>query len=534
MASFRVRQPIEYLRILWRRRYYVLVPFLLVTATLCYGIYRLPNIYESTTLLIVDPPKVDPNVIRTPVAVDITSRLNAIRQQVLSRSNLAQLIAKYDLYSEMKQKQLPTEVIQENMQSHIDVQIRNTSAGANAFTISYKGQNPEIVQQVTADLADSFATMNHEKIRGDVANTVAHLDNELTGVKKRLEDIQQKRVKFISENPTALKDQSQSIVGQMTALSTQIQAQRASIASLETNVATYDQMLRMEQTRVEEIPAETGMEMMSAGQVEGPLRVKRAELQGKLKDMLSVYTEKHPDVKATRAQLEQVEKELADLDKKVEDKKVERVKSVRRNSKIDTIQLQIDDAKRNLKRKEDELARMHGEMERLNSQMSTVAPVNAQMEMIQLEYDTLKRQHDELLTRRDNAKIGQSLVNDFNGESFRVQDPANLPEAPTSPRRGLLYPLSLILGLISGLIVALAFEARYLATIRDGKDVEHYTKLPLLVTVPEIITEFEERRRRTLSLLTAVGVVVMLLVAVPVLGKVLEITRILSIFTGGY
>ncbi len=177
---------------------------------------------------------------------------------------------------------------------------------------------------------------------------------------------------------------------------------------------------------------------------------------------------------------------------------------------------------------------MNAEYANLQAQLRSIPPLSAEMERIDRDYDTFKRQHDDLLTRKEKATSTRRLVEDFNGETFRVQDPANLPEAPAAPKRSVLYPISLILALLSGITVALGVEARYLLTIRDAKDVEHYTRLPLLVTVPEIITENEEQRRRVLNMATAVAILLLLVIAVPVLVKVLQYSKVLNLFTGAY
>src|SRR5438128_12429181 len=109
MASFRVRTPAEYLRILWRRRYYIAVPLVIVSATLGYAIYRLPNVYESSTLIIVEQAKVNTSVFLSPVGqVDISARLSTIRQKVTSRQELQQIIERFDLYQDLRRANVPT------------------------------------------------------------------------------------------------------------------------------------------------------------------------------------------------------------------------------------------------------------------------------------------------------------------------------------------------------------------------------------------------------------------------------------------
>ncbi len=98
----------------------------------------------------------------------------------------------------------------------------------------------------------------------------------------------------------------------------------------------------------------------------------------------------------------------------------------------------------------------------------------------------------------------------------------------------MLYPLSLLLGLASGLVIALAVEARSFFTIQDARDVEHYMHLPLLVTVPQIVTDNERRQRAMLRLVQFAGVLLLILVAIPVLVTVIQHSRVLNVFAGVY
>jgi uncharacterized protein involved in exopolysaccharide biosynthesis len=113
-----------------------------------------------------------------------------------------------------------------------------------------------------------------------------------------------------------------------------------------------------------------------------------------------------------------------------------------------------------------------------------------------------------------------------------MQDPANLPEVPVSPKRRLLYPLALVIGLLSGLMAAIAAEARALMTIRDARDVTHYTRLPLLVVVPKIVTEQERRWLPLIGAAKVVGVIFLIAAATPLLYQAIKASRILNVFAG--
>jgi hypothetical protein len=94
--------------------------------------------------------------------------------------------------------------------------------------------------------------------------------------------------------------------------------------------------------------------------------------------------------------------------------------------------------------------------------------------------------------------------------------------------------MALAVGLLTGLIAAAAFEARALMTIRDTRDVSHYTKLPLLVAVPKIVTEQERRWRPMINLAKFAGLVVLIPLAALLLYQALKYSRLLNMVTGSY
>ncbi|MCI0661365.1 MAG: hypothetical protein L0220_09855, partial [Acidobacteria bacterium] len=153
MASFRVRTPAESLRLFWQRRYLVLVPFIIVSAALCYAINKLPNVYESTTVIIVDPPKVSPSYVQPVNQIDLNSRLSTIQKQVTSRSELQRIITRFGLYQEMTNRGEPIELVIDEMLKHIAVKPFSANSGIYAFSISFRGPDQRTVRDVTAELA---------------------------------------------------------------------------------------------------------------------------------------------------------------------------------------------------------------------------------------------------------------------------------------------------------------------------------------------------------------------------------------------
>jgi polysaccharide chain length determinant protein (PEP-CTERM system associated) len=530
MATFRVRTPAEYLRLLWQRRYVVAVPFLIVSVALCYAIYKLPNVYESRTSVIVDPPKVSTNYVQPVNHIDINSRLQAIQKQVLSRTELQRIINRFGLYKEMTDRGLPIELVIDEMSKHIAITPFSASSGVYAFQIAYRGSEPRTVRDVTAELASRFIDANSDETRRQIYTTLDQLETRIGEVKADLERIEAARAGYLVRNPDAVPGQEQNMLGQMNSLSMIRQSQQSSIDALRSQIAANEQLLAALRTQ-ENIEPETPV---AVGQTEGQLRSKRAEYEAQLRQLMTVYTEKNPEVLKIKVQIDAINRELEDLRNGADREKKAKRLSRSNNPQIANLEIRLAADKRDLERKEAGLEQINRQYNELQERLRATPYLATESTKIERDYTTLRKRYEDLLSMRDNARFSAKVIDDFSGETFRMADPATISEVPVSPKRNLLYPLSLVIGLATGLITAIAVEFRALLTIRDARDVAHYAKLPLLVTVPKIVTQREKRWMPFLNMIKLISVVIFMVVAVPLLYQAIKASRVLNLLTGSF
>ena len=98
-VEFRQRRPSEYLKILRRRKWLLILPMIAVATAVAYVVYRLPDVYESTTLIVVRPSNLPNSVVPTVTEDSITRQLASISQVVTSRSSLEPLVDKYEQFA---------------------------------------------------------------------------------------------------------------------------------------------------------------------------------------------------------------------------------------------------------------------------------------------------------------------------------------------------------------------------------------------------------------------------------------------------
>src|SRR5215204_2569993 len=119
-VEFRQRKPSEYLKILRRRKWFIILPTIAITAAVAWVVYKLPDVYESSTLIVVKPSTLPTSVVPTGTD-DLTRQLTSITQVVTSRSSLEPLVQKYDLYKAERMRGEAMEGVIDMMRADIKV-----------------------------------------------------------------------------------------------------------------------------------------------------------------------------------------------------------------------------------------------------------------------------------------------------------------------------------------------------------------------------------------------------------------------------
>src|SRR5207245_855703 len=138
-------QPAEQVREYWQtllqHKWQVYFTTLALTLAAIVGISLLPDQYQVTTTILVDPQKVPDEYIPATIKSPLTERLQTITQEVLSATRLQEVIDKWNLYHKMHGSMSSDQLI-EYMRGKIKIEVKRASgAGPAAFSITYEGEN---------------------------------------------------------------------------------------------------------------------------------------------------------------------------------------------------------------------------------------------------------------------------------------------------------------------------------------------------------------------------------------------------------
>lgn len=253
------------------------------------------------------------------------------------------------------------------------------------------------------------------------------------------------------------------------------------------------------------------------------LSKRKTELEAGKKALLLQYREKHPDVIIVQSQIDSIEKQMSDMVKETKERVAEVQKRLERqiDPRVNSIKYNLTYLNSEMTRQERQLASAEAQIANIEGHLGEVPEVEVGLESINREYNMVRGAYEGMLRQSEQAKLGSEIILNQQGESIGVIDSANLPEQPVAPKRPMLVVLGLFAGLGVGLAFAAAFEVPKLLTVQTREDAEHYTGLPVLVTLPEMLTPREVRRLKARRLSLAVAGVIVAILSVPALAFVL-------------
>lgn len=529
-ADFRQRKPSEYLKILRRRKWLLILPVLAVTTAVAYVVYRLPNVYESETLIVVRPSNLPTSVVTGVSEDSMTRQLTAINQVVTSRSSLEPLVEKYDLYRVERARGEAMETVIETMRDNIRVAVNTSREITNGFNIAYRYRDPRIAQAITAELASKY--INAQTAEDVNRNTAAKkfIDDQVAQAQEALAAVDKQRVDFMSAKVGQLPSEVQALLNQLAGLREEQKSLMTETGRLQDRrAATANQLAVLQQQNDAAIGdvVETVTDPKTT-MAWSNLVAKKAQLDGELTRIKQEYTPKHPDVIAKQEEIKQVQDQmdlmLAEQKEKIKAKE-EKLKK-RPSVQLNAVQNEIKLIDGEIKRQQTLLAQNEQNIGSLVTRINSVPGVEVALTAIERDYQTKKAALDQLLLQQQKITLNKEAATQQQGEGIEVVDAANLPSQPVAPKRLMLSSLGLGVGLGLGLLLIAIFEGPRLLTIQNADDARHYTGLPVLLSVPELLTPQEARavpRRR--RLLLAAGVVATV-VSIPMLALALKLTHI--------
>jgi polysaccharide chain length determinant protein (PEP-CTERM system associated) len=534
-VEFRQRTPGEYAKIAWKRKWLIVLPAIAIAVAVSWVVYQLPDLYESSTLIVVKPSTLPNTVVPTITEDGLTRQINSIAQVVTSRSSLEPLIQKYDLYKAERLRGEPMEALVDYMRKSIKVEV-NTSRNdiTNGFNITYRGRNAKTTQAVTSELASKYIDAQTQNTINSTSSARQFIDEQVSRTKEELDLVDRDRLDFMQKNVGNLPSEAASLVGQLTGLREQQKSYIAEVGRFQDRRSALTSQLALVKKSSEQLKEDVIENTTDPKTTLGwaGLVSRKADLESQLTRMLTELRPKHPDVLAKQAEVDSVKEAMAQMISEWQQRIKEKQDKLRDRPDLTVANLESELQLVNgeIKRGQAVLGDVDNQIGTVMERINNVPGAEVTLGALDRDYQTKKAQYDALLMQAQKIGLGADAASQQQGEGIQVIDPANLPARPVAPKRLMLAGAGIAIGLAVGLFLAGLFEVPRLLTIQTSEDASHYTSLPVLMTLPELLTPEEANsvpRRR--KLLLAAGVAVMIL-GIPALALILKLSQVFERF----
>ncbi|MBU1567192.1 MAG: hypothetical protein KJ630_16395 [Proteobacteria bacterium] len=509
--DFKQRQlAIKYIDLLFRRKILIVTLFLLSLPIGLAGYLITPKVYQATSLLSYEQQKISPNKMSPDVVSRIRDIVSTLTQIVTSRTNLEKLIVDLNLYPEMR-KNRPMEDVVDAMRREIKI---DPSKQGDIFQITFTHSLPEKAVKVTNALAAKFIEENLKYREEKATETSSYTSDELLMAKVIMDRKENAMRDFKLHHYNEMPEQRDANVGRLIALQKQYQDKQASIQDLaRTSVMIQDQISNRKkvlealvEAKVE--PEEPGRFPAQAQPLSSEVRLARAKLV--LEQLLTRYTEKHPEVKRTREIIAKLESDVgketpagdaAGNDLKGGSSREDRSGQETDRIEVDPVILQLETQLKGILINIETIKAEKEQEKKVISQyeewLSATPNREAEWSALTREYAQLKRHYDYLVSQDLEAKSMLNLEKRQKGSQFKIEDPARHPEKPIKPKFATIMGIAVAIGVGAGLGLSLVLHF-FDSTFRDPEALEPSLGIPLLTTVPHIAISPEEKRKKWL------------------------------------
>lgn len=438
--------------ILWQRRWWIVIPTVVLALAGIAAVLLLPRQYESTATLLVQSPSLPNSVIGTGDDSEVINRrIESLRQQVISRPKLLALIEQNELYQKERARKPLSGVIEDMRDSialkSIDADLNATKPEDRtiAFKLSYRYPDPRKAQAITQALMEQIVELNST---ADVAQA-------------------NQTVQFLTEQSSNLKREIEGLERQVSGLNTRFGGilSRSGSPMIGGGGASYDFQIA-ELTRANQT-LQIQKENLDTSDDRDPI-VSNAEAA--LASARAVYSEGHPDVKLAKQRLAEAKQLAAQNVKKIP---------------VNTIDQQISFNNSQIASLRAAKSREQSQVAASLSSQSLAPAVQQQTAQLQQKLEGLYKQYETVSDRLMTAQAGARAANEQLGERLVVVDPPVVPDKPASPNRLLILAGGMAAGAALGLVLAMAVEF-FLRPIRTPGRVAQITGAPTLAMVPVI------------------------------------------------
>lgn len=446
---------------------------------------RMPEHYVASASVFVDTHSLlGPAIRDLALEQDVTAQINYVRQSLLSGEALEKVAADTGVLSPGIADEQQRTAVLSAMEKRVDISVRagagdfgNQDVEGAVYTVTYADAERGRALRVADTLLSTLVEDTLGGKREGSQDASAFLMAQIKDYEERLRDAETKLADF-KKNNIGLMPTEQG--GYFNQLQTETDAAKQAESDLAVALSRRDELAR--QLRGETVLGASAMSSVgrNGGGTDTLSRI--TETQVRLDELLLRFTDRHPDVIATRATLAELkqrrEQELDALRRG--DTSAAAVSGITSNPVYQSIQLQLNQADVEIASLRGRLAQRREKAAELRMRLDTAPQVEAEYAELMRDYDFNREQYTALMANYEKVRLGAS-ADDAGSVRFRIVQQPTAPYAPSSNRL-LILAATLVGALVAGGLLCYALHLTWPVVI-SARDLSSLTDLPILGVV---------------------------------------------------
>ncbi|MDH5570227.1 MAG: Wzz/FepE/Etk N-terminal domain-containing protein [Gammaproteobacteria bacterium] len=541
----------DYLAILSRRKVLMIVTMMLVFAVGLVVAIAWPPTYKSSATILIKEQEIPSELVQSTVTSYAAQRIQTISQRVMTRSNLMQIIEKYNLYVKDRKKYTTEEVL-EVMRSDIglnmisadvvDPRTGRPGVATIAFTLSFLSDNPTSAQRVAGELTSLFLAENLKTRKEKASETYLFLTEESAKLSAIISEQEQKLANYKKLNAKSLPDMS-------TMNSAMLDRAERELVQLDSDLSSNEERMFYLESQLAQTNPLTNMRSATGQSILDPVsRLK--SLESEYASISARYSDEHPDVIKIKREIEglrlqtgssedivdkakklsAIRSELASLTKKYSpdhpdvlklkksvmslEKDIEKGRRLPEQVVMEmqpdnplylSLKAQVQGLKSEIKAINDRKVQLKVKLAEYEQRILKAPEIEREYLELTREQANTTMRFQEIKAKQMQAEIAQELEKESKGESFVLIDPAQMPEDPIKPNRKIIVFLSLVLSIFSALGLAFVLEGID-SSVRSVRGVSNVISSFPLAVIPVIYNsqDYMRKKRETQLILSSV------------------------------
>ena len=475
----------EVLSLVYVYRYRIIIAAVLVANLVLAVGWFWPKMYTSYSTVIFEQENIiQPLLEGSAVATDISARAEIARELMYSRSVLSE-VAAMGGWQESTDSLLDREKRNEIIRKRLSVR----PIGANLIRIEFKDESPENSLSVTDFLSETFVDKSHDMQIEESNTAFTFIDTQVKEYEEKLNKAEHALMEYNSEN-LATRPGNQDTVGlKIFDLETLIEATEVRIAEVSTSMKAIESRLNAE--------GEIAYSLDRERELNTRLQASRSQLS----TLRLTYHDSYPDIVQLKSQINELEQMIATerlgrgdttarIDDAIIDPKTGQALTLfqQLRREYSTLETEFSSNTARLTELRRQLRSEIGRGKRINENAAKLSELTR-------DYEVNKALHQDLLRRREAARVSMTLDQNKQGLSIRIYERAFLPLKPS----GLRFVHFAALGVLMGIAIPIGFVFLMNASskrIRSSQRIERTFGLPVIATIPHMTIDTEERTNR--------------------------------------